>query len=60
VGALRVFEDAEQEALRGTAGRVSTSETAKRIPRTAPVAFPCAPARCRKNGKEGVEEWRGW
>jgi hypothetical protein len=58
-GTLRVFEDAEQEALRGVAQRASTSGTARRTPRTAPVAFPRAPARCGKNGKEGVGEWRG-
>ena len=29
-------------------------------PEDAPVAFPRAPARCRKNGKKGVGEWRKW
>ena len=54
-----MFEDAEQEALRGAARRASTSAMARMTPRTAPVAFPRAPARCGKNGKEGVGEWRG-
>jgi len=58
-GTLRVFEDAEQEALCGAAWRESTSATARSTPRTAPIAFPCAPVRCGKNGKEGVGEWRG-